>query len=77
MSMIKAIKHGKEHRKIYGGLMDYVSCQLHHRPCRWCLDDRLYQQRKETDKAESKLSEESLPSDCIRSFNRKKKDYGC
>ena len=38
---------------------------------------RLRDQRKMIiEKAESKLSEESLPADCIRSFNRKKKVYG-
>ena len=76
MSMIKAIKHGKEHRKLYGGIMDYMSCRLHHGPCRWCIDDRVHQRKKKTEKAESKLSEEPLPADCIRSFNRKKKVYG-
>lgn len=57
MSMLKAIEHGKEHRKLYGGIMDYMSCRLHHGPCRWCIDDRLYQSKKELEKANNKMKE--------------------
>ena len=73
MSLNKAIAHGKEFRN---PIHSCDSWCWNHGGCPYCLKNRVYQQRKETDKAESKLSEESLPSDCIRSFNRKIKDYG-
>ena len=57
MGMIKAIEHGKEHRKLYGGIMDSLSCRLHHGPCRWCVDDRLYQRRKAIENANDKMKE--------------------
>ncbi len=57
MGMIKAIEHGKEHRKLYGGILDYMCCRLHHGPCRWTRDNRLYQWKKELSKARNKLDE--------------------
>lgn len=57
MSMLKAIEHGKEHRKLYGGIMDYVSCRLHHGPCIYCVNNRLYQRKKEIEKANDKMKE--------------------
>ena len=57
MSMLKAIEHGKEHRKLYGGFMDYVVCRYHHGPCSWCVKGRLYQSRKELAEANDKMKE--------------------
>ena len=57
MSMLKAIEHGKEHRKLYGGIMDYMSCRLHHGPCSWCVNGRLYRNRKDLEKANDKMKE--------------------
>jgi len=46
MSLDKAIKHGKEHRKEYVGC-EYIdpSCRPHG-GCDWCKGNRLYQAKK-------------------------------
>lgn len=55
MSLTKAIKSGKEHRKEYRGAKRFaVSCRNHgggHRnPCPYCERGRLYQARKEKER---------------------------
>lgn len=46
MSLDKAIKYGKEHRKPYTGAkaIDYTCCN--HGSCEWCKGNRLYQRNK-------------------------------
>lgn len=54
MSLNKAIKHGKEHRKPYtGGKAVSCGCR-NHGTCNWCLKNRIHKYEKELDKAKSK-----------------------
>ena len=57
MSMRKAIKSGKEHRKEYRGAksVDY-SCR-NHGGCDWCKGNRQHKFKKSEEKAKSKLKE--------------------
>ena len=60
MSLDKAIKSGKEHRKQYGERGDYCkSVDRHcrnHGGCKWCEDNRTYRNRK--NKAKSEVEDE-------------------
>ena len=50
MSMDKAIKSGKEHRKeYYGSKAIDKSCRCHG-SCAFCLSNRMYQRKKEEEK---------------------------
>ena len=57
MSLNKAIEHGKERRKRYKGskAFDY-SCH-NHKSCGWCRDTRLYNYKKEKERANQRLNE--------------------
>ncbi len=45
MSLDKAIKHGKEHRKPYTGSKVYFSSCRNHGSCPWCERDRRHKFR--------------------------------
>lgn len=51
MSLNKAIKHGKEHRKPYRGAKAFDPYCRNHGPCSYCLSNRMYQANKELEKA--------------------------
>ena len=57
MGLEKAIEHGKEHRKPYRGWKRHDTWCRNHGGCNWCEDDRLYQSRKELEKANDKMKE--------------------
>lgn len=46
MSLDKAIKHGKEHRKPYRGAKAVDSTCRNHGSCPWCKGNRLYKRKK-------------------------------
>lgn len=54
MSLEKAIEHGKEHRKQYRKPKIFDSSCRNHGTCHYCRSNRLYQARKELQKAECK-----------------------
>ena len=56
MSLDKAIKHKKEHRKPYKGAKLVDSFCRNHGSCSWCKENRLYKNTKRIDTA--KLKEE-------------------
>lgn len=58
MSLDKAIKHGKEHRKPYYGAKAFDSTCRNHGSDNWSKDNRLIQSKKEKQKAESKVKED-------------------
>ena len=47
MSLNKAIKYGKEHRKQYKGSKLYFSSCRNHGNCYWCQSNRRYKEFKE------------------------------
>lgn len=52
MSLDKAIKHGKEKRKVYRGSKIF-DCQCrNHGSCEWCKQNRLYKNLKRLKKYE-------------------------
>lgn len=54
MSLVKAIEHGKEHRKPYRGIKaSDLSCT--DRSCTYCMNNRLIQTRKIEEKAKDEL----------------------
>lgn len=57
MSLNKAIEYGKEHRKEYKGSKAIDSTCRNHGSCEYCKLNRLYQIRKEKEKALEKLQE--------------------
>lgn len=57
MSLDKAIKHGKEHRKPYRGAKAVDPWCRNHGPDDWSMEDHLIQSMKETDKINDKLYE--------------------
>ena len=55
MSLDKAIKHHKEHRKpYYGSKAIDLSCRCHG-GCDWCLENRMYKYKKELEKTQQEL----------------------
>lgn len=58
MSLDKAIRSGKEHRKEYKGSKRIACSCRNHGSCDYCKGNRLYQTTKEKQKAEHKLREE-------------------
>lgn len=54
MSLNKAIKYGKEHRRQYTGAKNVSPHCRNHGGCFHCLQNRMYKLRKTVDAAESK-----------------------
>lgn len=52
MSLDKAIKYGKEHRKPYYGAKAVDSNCRNHGGCPYCFNNRVYQKKKEIEKAD-------------------------
>ena len=57
MSLNKAIKYGKEHRKEYDGAKSVAPSCRNHKGCKWCEDNRTYQSRKQIQKTNEQLKE--------------------
>lgn len=57
MSLDKAIKYGKEHRKIYYGLKAIDSSCRCHGSCSYCLSNRMYRENKNKEKVKYSISE--------------------
>lgn len=72
MSLDKAIKHKKEHRKPYTGCKAIDSTCRNHGSCDWCKENRLYRSMVQQDMMNSKLDEyekgeiENEVTDCDR-----------
>lgn len=59
MSLDKAIKHGKEHRKKYFGSKAFDGTCRNHGSCEHCRENRLYARKKSEQAAELKEAEEN------------------
>ncbi len=57
MSLNKAIKHGKEHRKPYTGAKAKDHTCRNHGSCYWCRGNRLYQKNKAEQAAKQAIEE--------------------
>lgn len=57
MSLDKAIKHGKEHRKPYRGSKVFDVYCRNHKGCQACLNNRLIQLRRMNEKLKYDLKE--------------------
>ncbi len=57
MSLYKAIQHGKEKRRPYTGAKAIDRTCRNHGGCGWCRDNRMYQIRREIEKAKQKIKE--------------------
>ena len=57
MSMIKAIKYGKEHRKPYHGSKAIDKTCRNHGGCPWCEENRKYKNIKRIQSMDSQLAE--------------------
>ena len=57
MSLDKAIKSGKEHRKPYRIPKSVDGTCCNHGSCPYCKGNRLYQRTKEEQKAKNKIEE--------------------
>lgn len=51
----KAIKYGKEHRKIYYGSKSFDKTCRNHGTCNYCRNNRLIQYRKELERMNADL----------------------
>lgn len=61
MSLNKAIKYGKEHRKEYTGAKRVSPSCRNHKGCKWCEDNRTYHNRKQIQKTLVDVDEELVP----------------
>lgn len=59
MPLDKAIQHGKERRRPYTGVKAIDRTCRNHGSCGWCRDNRTYQSRRKTEKAEQDMKESS------------------
>lgn len=59
MSLDKAIKYNKEHRKPYYGSKAVDPSCRNHGGCDWCEENRAYQSNKEKDRTEQMIKEEN------------------
>lgn len=50
MSLDKAIKHHKEHRKPYRGSKSFDPMCRNHGGCEWCLSNRTIREQKEKER---------------------------
>ena len=57
MSLDKAIKYGKEHRKPYSGGKAIDKTCRNHGSCSWCLSNRLHSTNIKKEKADFKEKE--------------------
>lgn len=57
MSLRKAIKHGKEHRKPYYGSKDFDKTCRNHGGCPWCEENRKHKYLKTSQKMLDKMRE--------------------
>lgn len=57
MSMIKAIKHGKEHRKLYYGSKAVDRTCRNHGGCPWCEENRMYKNIKRIQYMDSQMQD--------------------
>jgi hypothetical protein len=57
MSLKKAIKYGKEHRKQYRGAKSVDPMCRNHNGCDWCKGNRTYQSVKQKQKTDEMLKE--------------------
>lgn len=57
MSLDKAIKHNKEHRKPYRGAAVWDSHCRNNNYCSWCRDDRTIQDQRAREAADKQLKE--------------------
>ena len=55
MSLKKAIKHKKEHRKEYTGAKSVAPSCRNHKGCKWCENNRTYHNRKQIQKTDEIL----------------------
>lgn len=55
MSLDKAIKHGKEHRKPYRNGKLYDKQCRNHGGCEYCKGNRLYQTKKELERCDTNV----------------------
>ena len=55
MSLDKAIKHGKEHRKQYTGSKAIDKSCRNHGDCSWCSNGRMYQVNKEKQRCKEQI----------------------
>ena len=56
MSLNKAIKYKKEHRKEYTGAKSVAPSCRNHKGCKWCEDNRTYQSRKQIQKTYEEMA---------------------
>ena len=56
MSLKKAIKYGKEHRKEYRGAKSVDPMCRNHKGCDWCKGNRTYQSRKQIQKTNEEIA---------------------
>lgn len=59
MSLRKAIKYGKEHRKPYKGSKDFDKSCRNHGGCDYCKDNRLYSANKALEAAKEQMKGET------------------
>ncbi len=63
MSLTKAIKYGKEHRKEYTGAKSVAPSCRNHKGCDWCKGNRTYQSAKQKQKTDEMLKEMKMGED--------------
>lgn len=69
MSMIKAIKHKKEHRKPYYGSKAVDGTCRNHGGCPWCEENRLYKNIKRIQYMDSQIQDFFQDSEKESFFN--------
>ena len=57
MSLDKAIKYGKEHRKPYRGAKRVDPMCRNHKGCPWCEENRTYNSRRKKLEMEDKMED--------------------
>ena len=57
MTLDKAIKHNKEHRKQYYGAKAVDKTCMNHGSCDWCKSNRLYNSKKRIASVDDKMDD--------------------
>ena len=57
MSLDKAVKYGKEHRKEYRGAKAVDKTCRNHGSCEYCKSNRMYKVKKELERCKSEVRE--------------------
>ena len=76
MSLDKAIKHGKEHRKPYRGSKRFDGSCRNHGLCGWCISNRAHKNKKRIAAMNTQMKEATIPETIDQYIKDRFKKHG-